>query len=114
MVISGVSKKTMDALRAKAAEIVATDASLLTVRSAAAKAAADSSRLTAMIGLSVIVASGVLALLILHLGIARPIHTMTAAMRRLAEKDLTASSPEYIAATKSASWRPRSRCSRRT
>ena len=93
MVISGVSKKTMDALRAKAAEIVATEASLLTVRSAAAKAAADSSRLTAMIGLSVIVASGLLALLTFHLGIARPIHTMTAAMHCLAAEDLTAIVP---------------------
>ena len=42
MVISGVSKKTMDVLSAKAAEIVAIEAPLLTVRSAAAKAAADS------------------------------------------------------------------------
>lgn len=93
MVMSGSSKAVMDGLRAKAAEIVAEETTLLIERSVTAKAAADQSRLTAIVGLTGIVVISLLALGALHLGITRPIQAMTSTMRRLAENDLSAMVP---------------------
>nr|WP_264046782.1 CHASE3 domain-containing protein [Methylobacterium sp. FF17] len=86
---SGVGKAAMDALRAKAAEIVADEASLLGVRRDAAASANHASRFANWVGLGVTLLVSVLGLVLLHLGIARPIRAMTAMMARLAAGDVT-------------------------
>ncbi|KQP90981.1 chemotaxis protein [Methylobacterium sp. Leaf113] len=90
---SGAGKASMDALRVKAAEIVADEASLLETRGAAAAAATLASRLANWIGIGVILLVSALSLLLLHLGIARPIRAMTAMMARLAAGDLSLAVP---------------------
>ena len=90
---SGAGKTSMDALRAKAGEIVADEASLLSVRNATATAAASASRLANWVGLATIGLVSIIGLLVLHAGIARPISEMTVMMGRLAQGDLTLEVP---------------------
>ena len=85
---SGAGKSAMDALRAKAGEVVADEASLLAARSATAAAAALASRLANWVGLGAIGLASAVGLLLLHAGIARPIAGMTAMMGRLAQGDV--------------------------
>ncbi len=90
---SGAGKAAMDALRAKAAEIVAEEASLLGERSATAMAAGTASRLANWGVLGTIVLVSVVGLLLLHVGIARPITGMTTMMGRLAQGDVSLTVP---------------------
>ncbi|KQT76919.1 CHASE3 domain-containing protein [Methylobacterium sp. Leaf466] len=93
LVASGIGKARMDAFRAKAKEIADAERGLLVDRERTAKAAAETSRTTAMVGLAVMTLAGVLSLLALHVGIVRPLRAMTAAMSRLASNDLTVTVP---------------------
>ena len=90
---AGAGKAVMDALRAKAREIVADEASLLGVRSTAAAAAGSVSRVANWIGLGAIVLVSAVGLLLLQVGIARPITGMTTMMGRLAQGDVTRAVP---------------------
>jgi methyl-accepting chemotaxis protein len=82
---SGAGKTAMDAVRARAGEIVAEETSLLKQRSDTADAANRGARLANWIGLGVILLVSALGLVLLHLGIARPIRAMTSMMARLAQ-----------------------------
>ncbi|MEA1830492.1 CHASE3 domain-containing protein [Methylobacterium durans] len=90
---SGAGKSAMDALRAVAGELMAAERSLLGDRSAAALAAASSSRFATGFGLALMVAAALGSLILLHLGISRPIRGMNGAMGRLAGGDLAAAVP---------------------
>ncbi|GJD94119.1 methyl-accepting chemotaxis protein [Methylobacterium iners] len=90
---SGAGKAAMDALRAKANEIIADEAALLGRRSASAAEAASLSRMAAAVGLGAMIVVAALGLLMLHLGISRPITALTGAMSRLADKDLGVAIP---------------------
>ncbi|WP_336486064.1 methyl-accepting chemotaxis protein [Methylobacterium nigriterrae] len=90
---SGAGKAAMDSLRRSAEEIVAVERTLLAERDGAAAAAANSSRLGNGIGLAVMVSAAGLSLLLLHLGISRPIRNLKATMGRLAANDLAAAVP---------------------
>ncbi|MER2269022.1 methyl-accepting chemotaxis protein [Methylobacterium oxalidis] len=93
MEAAGGGKAAMDALRSTAAQAMAEEQSLLGVRDAAAAAAGDSSRLATAIGIVVMLAAAAASLVLLHLGISRPIRGMNAAMGRLAAGDLAAAVP---------------------
>ena len=92
MEAAGGGKAAMDALRSTAAQAMAEEQSLLGVRDAAVAAAGDSSRLATAIGFVVMLAAAA-SLVLLHLGISRPIRGMNAAMGRLAAGDLAAAVP---------------------
>ena len=91
--VSGSGKAAMDALRAKVAEVAAVEKALLAQRSGASAEAASQSRIVTLVGLGVMVVAAAGSLLLLHLGLARPIRGMTATMDRLARQDLAAEVP---------------------
>ncbi|GJE15515.1 methyl-accepting chemotaxis protein [Methylobacterium marchantiae] len=91
---SGAGKASMDAIRAKAAEIAAEEKALLETRSIAAAEAVDTFRLTNILGLVAMVAIAVVSLLILQRGIARPITVMTGVMSRLSQNDVSVDVPD--------------------
>ncbi|GEP02568.1 methyl-accepting chemotaxis protein [Methylobacterium oxalidis] len=93
MEAAGGGKAAMDALRSTAGQAMAEEQSLLGVRDAAAAAAGASSRLATAIGIVVMLAAAAGSLVLLHLGISRPIRGMNAAMGRLAAGDLAAAVP---------------------
>ncbi|AWI59929.1 methyl-accepting chemotaxis protein [Sinorhizobium fredii] len=84
---SGVGKKWMDGIRAKAAEIMDVEEKLLTVRSAEAAEAASSARFAIIAGSITMVLFGLVILLVLNVGMVRPLSAITSVMRRLAEGD---------------------------
>ncbi|MDP4004613.1 methyl-accepting chemotaxis protein [Methylobacterium sp. NEAU K] len=90
---SGVGRAAMDALRAKTAELAQTERDLLKVRAAASAAAIASSRAASLVSLGSMTVTAMVGLLLLHLGIGRPIHVMTGAMTRLAGNDLAVAIP---------------------
>ncbi|WP_238189931.1 CHASE3 domain-containing protein, partial [Methylobacterium frigidaeris] len=90
---SGAGKAAMDGLRANAAEIAASERDLLARRSGESAAAVALSRITSIAGFGVMVAAAAGSLLLLHLGIAKPIRGMTGTMGRLARQDLVAEVP---------------------
>jgi len=90
---SGVGKAAMDGLRAKATEIATTERDLLTTRTAASAAAIASSRAASYVGLGLMVLAALGSLLLLQVGIARPIGAITGTMMRLAADDLSVAVP---------------------
>ena len=90
---SGVGKATMDAVRAKAAEIAQVEQDLLKDRSAASAAAVSASRMANLIGLGAVVITALVGSLLLNHGIGKPINRMTQTMTRLAADDLTVEIP---------------------
>jgi methyl-accepting chemotaxis protein len=90
---SGAGKAAMDGLRAKAAEIAAIERDLLARRSGASAEAITQSRLASIVGFGVMVVAAAGSLLLLHLGVAKPIRGMTGTMGRLARNDLAAKVP---------------------
>ena len=88
LVVSGAGKAAMDALRAKVSEIVAEETALLGRRRDEAASANRTASLANQVGLGVILLASALGLLLLHLGIARPIQGLTAMMARLAGGDV--------------------------
>ena len=84
----GAGKVGMDGLRAKAAEMALAERALLGERSAAAQAASDSAWTTNVVGFAAMVLTALGSLVLLNLGIGRPINAMTASMTRLASGDL--------------------------
>jgi len=78
---SGVGKAAMDGLRAKATEIATTERDLLTTRAAS------------YVGLGLMVLAALGSLLLLQVGIARPIGAITGTMIRLAADDLSVAVP---------------------
>ncbi|CAA2100998.1 Methyl-accepting chemotaxis protein 2 [Methylobacterium bullatum] len=91
--ISGTGKAAMDGLRVLAEEIAAVETALLSERTAASQAAIASSRRASFAGLGLMILAALASLLLLHLGIARPIRGMTGAMTRLAADDVSAEIP---------------------
>src|SRR4051812_14080940 len=77
---SGVGKATMDAVRAKAAEIAQVEQDLLKDRSAASAAAVSASRMANLIGLGAVVITALVGSLLLNHGIGKPINRMTQTM----------------------------------
>jgi methyl-accepting chemotaxis protein len=93
MEASGAGKKHMDALRGLVRELVDAEASLLKTRADAAAAAHESSTM-AIIGSAILmVLIALLALFGLNVAVTRGVTSMTAAMRRLADNDLTVDIP---------------------
>ncbi|MGU3540824.1 methyl-accepting chemotaxis protein [Methylobacterium sp. A54F] len=90
---SGSGKASMDAVRAKAAEIGEMERSLLGQRSKEADAAAAGSRLANVVGTAATIATAIGALFLLHASVTRPIRGMTQAMSRLAANDVTVAIP---------------------
>ncbi|HET7883827.1 MAG TPA: CHASE3 domain-containing protein [Acetobacteraceae bacterium] len=82
---SGAGKTSMDAIRAKVAELEGAERSLLATRSAEEAAAFSSTRLITVLGGSIALGFAVIAGWLLTRGIARPIVAMTDTMRQLAE-----------------------------
>ena len=91
--MSGAGKAAMDGLRAKAAELTDTERHLLRIRGEASAAAIASSRTASLAGLGLMVLAALGGLVLLQIGIARPIHTITGAMTRLADDDLSVAVP---------------------
>ncbi|TGD94688.1 CHASE3 domain-containing protein, partial [Methylobacterium nonmethylotrophicum] len=90
---SGAGKALMDAIRAKAAEMAEVEQALLAQRREAAAAAAQASRIASLVGLGAMIVAAGLSLLLLHLGVTRPIRGMIAVMDRLARRDLAVKIP---------------------
>jgi methyl-accepting chemotaxis protein len=90
---SGAGKKHMDELRGLVRELVDAEAALLQTRAEAAAAALSSST-SAIIGGSILmVAIAFFALIMLNVAVTRGITSMTAAMGRLADHDLSVNIP---------------------
>jgi methyl-accepting chemotaxis protein len=90
---SGIGRTFMDGLRAKAAELRKTEQDLLRTRAVASANAIASSRSASYAGLGAMVLAAVSGLILLQLGIARPIRAITRAMTRLAADDLSVAVP---------------------
>ena len=90
---SGIGKAAMDGLRAKAAELTKAEEDLLKARAAASAAAIASSRWASYAGLGSIVLAAVGGLVLLQIGIARPIRAITGTMTRIAADDLSVAVP---------------------
>ncbi|WP_267357721.1 MULTISPECIES: CHASE3 domain-containing protein [unclassified Methylobacterium] len=90
---SGIGRATMDGLRAKAAELAEVEGGLLKVRTTASTAAIASSRWASCAGLGAIVLAALCGLVLLQIGIARPIRAITGTMTRLAADDLSVAVP---------------------
>ncbi|WP_456717107.1 CHASE3 domain-containing protein [Bradyrhizobium sp. USDA 4353] len=90
---SGAGKKHMDALRALVKEAIDMEASLLQTRADAAEAALTSSKTAIMTGGIVMALIAVVSLLVLNSAVTRGITSMTAAMGRLANNDLSVTIP---------------------
>jgi methyl-accepting chemotaxis protein len=90
---SGVGNAIMDGIRAKADEIAQIEEALLRARAEAAADAIATTRSASLIGLGLMVIIGLAGLLLLQLGIARPIRAITAAMTRMAANDLATAVP---------------------
>ncbi|KQO61991.1 chemotaxis protein [Methylobacterium sp. Leaf87] len=90
---SGIGKAGMDAFRAKATEIAGVESALLKIRAEEAVRASDAAWLTSVLGLAGMVLIAGLALVLLQIGIGRPIDGMTRTMSRLAGNDLTVAVP---------------------
>ncbi|WP_370875374.1 methyl-accepting chemotaxis protein [Methylobacterium amylolyticum] len=90
---SGAGKAAMDGLRAKAAEIADAESALLKERSAASADAIAASRLANWASLGLMLVIALAGLVLLHLGISRPIRRMTDAMGRIAGSDLDVAVP---------------------
>lgn len=90
---SGSGKAAMDALRAKAAELAQTEEDLLKTRAAASADAIASSRSASYTGLGAMTLAALGGLILLQLGIARPIRAITGTMTRLAADDLSVAVP---------------------
>ena len=86
---SGAGKAGMDTLRRIAGEASQAETALLRARDEAARAAAESSRFATGLGLATMLLAASLSLLVLHLGISRPIRNLKAVMGRLAAKDFS-------------------------
>ncbi|CCD88453.1 putative methyl-accepting chemotaxis protein; signal peptide [Bradyrhizobium sp. ORS 285] len=90
---SGAGKKHMDALRALVKEVIDAEASLLQTRADAADAALSSSKTAIITGGIVMALIAVVSLLVLNAAVTRGITSMTAAMGRLANNDLSVTIP---------------------
>ena len=90
---SGIGRTFMDGLRAKAAELTKTEQDLLRTRAVASADAIASSRSASYAGLGAMVLAAVSGLILLQLGIARPIRAITRTMTRLAADDLSVAVP---------------------
>ncbi|WP_456716941.1 CHASE3 domain-containing protein [Bradyrhizobium sp. USDA 4353] len=90
---SGAGKKYMDGLRALVKEAIDMEASLLQTRADAAEAALASSKMAIMTGSVLMALIAVISLLVLNSAVTRGITSMTAAMGRLANNDLTVNIP---------------------
>jgi methyl-accepting chemotaxis protein len=90
---SGAGKKYMDGLRALVKEAVDVEAALLQTRADAADAALASSKTAIVTGGTVMAVIAVIALLVLNSAVTRGITSMTAAMGRLANNDLSVTIP---------------------
>ncbi|MGJ4998775.1 methyl-accepting chemotaxis protein [Bradyrhizobium sp. HKCCYLS3077] len=86
---SGAGKKYMDGLRGLVKEVIDAEASLLHTRAEAADAALASSKMAIMVGGVVMAVIALLSLLILNSAVTRGITSMTVAMGRLADQDLS-------------------------
>ncbi|WP_257169324.1 methyl-accepting chemotaxis protein [Bradyrhizobium sp. SRS-191] len=90
---SGAGKKYMDGLRALVKEAIDMEASLLQTRADAAEAALASSKTAIMTGGVLMALIAVVSLLVLNSAVTRGITSMTAAMGRLANNDLSVTIP---------------------
>jgi len=90
---SGIGRAFMDDLRAKAAELAKTERDLLRTRADASMEAIASSRSASYAGLGAMVLTAIGGLILLQLGIARPIRAITGTMTRLAADDLSVAVP---------------------
>jgi len=90
---SGIGKASMDAFRSKAAEIAGVEKSLLQVRADEAVRASDTAWMTCVIGLAAMVIVAGTALVLLQIGIGRPIDGMTRTMSRLSRNELDVAVP---------------------
>lgn len=85
--VSGVGKKWMDQIRAKAGEIAGIEQALLKTRSAEAADAAVTARYAIITGSVAMIVFGLLMLFVVNRAMIRPLAGMTTVMRRLAEGD---------------------------
>ncbi|WP_257167473.1 methyl-accepting chemotaxis protein [Bradyrhizobium sp. SRS-191] len=93
LVASGIGKKYMDGLRGLVKEVIDAEASLLQTRADAAEAALASSKTAIVTGGLVMVVIALLSLIILNSAVTRGITSMTVAMGRLANNDLSVAIP---------------------
>lgn len=93
MEISGAGKAYMDSIRALAKEISDEEASLLDDRAAAANAASNRTFWSIVVGLAATVGIITISLLLLSSTMIRPIQSITASMRRLADGDVSSAVP---------------------
>jgi methyl-accepting chemotaxis protein len=93
IMLTGVGKAIMDKMRAKTAEIAQTERALMQDRANAAAAAIATMRSAILTGLGVMAGIGLAGLILLQLGIAKPVRGITAAMTRMAAKDLETAIP---------------------
>jgi methyl-accepting chemotaxis protein len=91
--LTGVGKAIMDEMRAKTAEIAQTERALMQDRANAAGAAIATTRSAILTGLGLTAAIGLAGLILLQLGIAKPVRAITAAMTRMAARDLETAIP---------------------
>ncbi|MCJ2137774.1 CHASE3 domain-containing protein [Methylobacterium sp. J-026] len=92
-VSAGAGKALMDSIRAKTAEIAQTERALMQERAVAAAEAIATSRLASLGGLGLMTVIALTGLVLLQLGIAKPIRAITDAMRKFAADDLSAKVP---------------------
>ncbi|RXH02178.1 methyl-accepting chemotaxis protein [Bradyrhizobium vignae] len=85
---SGAGKKSMDALRALAKEMIDDESSLLSARAATAATAGSSTYVTIAAGGIAMIIIAVAGLLAMNLSLTRPMAQMTRAMDRLARNEL--------------------------
>ncbi|CCD97186.1 putative methyl-accepting chemotaxis protein; signal peptide [Bradyrhizobium sp. ORS 375] len=90
---SGAGKKYMDGLRALVKEAIDMEASLLQTRAEAAEAALASSKTAIMTSGVLMALIAMISLLVLNAAVTRGITSMTAAMGRLANNDLSVTIP---------------------
>lgn len=86
---SGAGKKSMDGLRALVKEITDAESSLLSTRAAMTDDALSSTYMATIAGCIGLIVAVVLGLIVVNLGLTRPMVQMTSAMGRLANDDLT-------------------------
>ncbi len=90
---AGTGMAIMDRIRAKIAEIAQTERALMQEREAASGAAIAASRVASLGGLGLAATIALIGLVLLQLGIARPIRAITVTMRKLAADDLAVAVP---------------------
>lgn len=107
---SGGGKATMDALRAKVADLAGVEQALLTQRSAEQEQAFSNARLALGIGTGASALLALLAGLALARGIASPLSRLAGGVKRIADGDLTIEVEGATRGDEVGRWRGRCWC----